>query len=67
MPKHQVQIKIKHRAMSITLTPNALQLIADALEIVNPDTEEQTIKARDLAASFRALSEYLSEELDGKA
>ena len=67
MPKHKVQIKIKYRAMSITLTPNALQLIADALEIVNPDTEEQTIKARDLAASFRALSEYLSEELDGKA
>ena len=61
MPKHQVQIKIKHRAMEIKLTVNSLQLISDALEIVNPDTEEQTIKARDLAASFRALFEYVKE------
>lgn len=59
MPKREVHVKLHHRAMSITLTPNALQLIADALEIVNPDTEEQTIIARDLATSFRALSEYV--------
>ena len=61
MPKHQVQIKIKHRAMEIKLTVNSLQLISDALEIVNPDTEEQTTVARDLAESFRALFEYVKE------
>ena len=60
MPKHQVQIKIKHRAMEIKLTVNSLQLISDALEIVNPDTEEQTTVARDLAESFRALFEYVN-------
>ena len=59
MSKREVCIKVKHRAMSITLTPNALQLIADALEIVNPDSEEEINLAKDLAASFRALSEYI--------
>ena len=61
MPKHQVQIKIKHRAMEIKLTVNSLQLISDALEIVNPDTEEQTTVARDLAASVRALFGYVNK------
>ena len=40
------------------LTANELQLMADALFAVNPDTDTQLRKARRLAASFLALSEY---------
>jgi hypothetical protein len=42
----------------IKMSAKDLQLIADALEIVNPDTEKVERRARKLAASFLALSEY---------
>ena len=54
--KHEVCIK--YGLTEIKLTADDLQLIADALEIINPDTTRQENKARRLAASFSALSEY---------
>jgi hypothetical protein len=49
---------IKYGATKFKLSANELQLIADALEIINPDTEKQIQIARRLSASFLALSEY---------
>lgn len=40
----------------------ALELIASALDIVNPDSEREERAARDLAKGFRAWSEALAED-----
>jgi hypothetical protein len=58
MPKTQHGVYLVYGKTKIKLKPNDLQLIADALEIVNPDTEKQTRNARNWSAAFLALSEY---------
>jgi hypothetical protein len=54
--KHGVHIT--YGKTSFRLSANELELMADALEIVNPDNAEQIEQADKLARSFRALSEY---------
>lgn len=49
---------IRYGVTEIKLSANDLQLISDALDIVNPDTEKQSANARKLAVSFLVLSEY---------
>jgi hypothetical protein len=49
---------VKYGQTSFRLSANDLELMADALEIINPDDMEQIAQADKLAASFRALSEY---------
>jgi hypothetical protein len=49
---------VKYGQTSFRLSANDLELIADALEIINPDEAEQIEQADKLARSFRALSEY---------
>jgi hypothetical protein len=56
MSKHGVYIR--YGVTEIKLTANDLQLIADALDVVNPDTDEQRQNAFNLCASFTALAEY---------
>lgn len=51
-------VYLKHRAIEIELSKDDLQLIADALEAINPDSDAAERKARQLAASFQMLSEY---------
>lgn len=63
MDKTEYGVYIKYGATKFKLTANELWLMADALEIINPDTEKQTAVARRLSASFSALSEY-AESLD---
>lgn len=58
MPKTEHGVYIHYGVMKFKLTANELQLIADALEIINPDTEKQTLVARRLSSAFLALSEY---------
>jgi hypothetical protein len=49
---------VKYGKTSFRLSANELELMADALEIVNPDEAEQIERADKLAKSFRALSDY---------
>jgi len=49
---------VKYGQTSFRLSANELELMADALEIINPDTEKQIEQADKLANSFRALAEY---------
>jgi hypothetical protein len=49
---------VKYGKTSFRLSANDLELMADALEIVNPDEVEQIEQADKLARSFRALSDY---------
>jgi hypothetical protein len=59
-----MKTKIKHGVFiqygvtSFKLTARDLQLIADALEIVRPDSSRAVKQACKLSASFLALSEY---------
>jgi hypothetical protein len=56
MIKHGVFIK--YGVTEFELSAAELQLMADALEVVNPDTDKMKGKAQQLCASFLALSEY---------
>jgi hypothetical protein len=58
MPKTVHGVYLVYGKVKIKLKAADLQLMSDALEIVNPDTEKQTGIARKWAASFLALSEY---------
>ena len=64
MPKEKQMTEIHYGvfvAYGVTkfqLSADELELIADALLIVNPDTKQRKQKAQKLAASFLALSEY---------
>jgi hypothetical protein len=49
---------IKYGKTQFKLSAKDLQLIADALAIINPDSTPQENKARKLSAAFAALSEY---------
>ena len=54
--KHGVYIQ--YGVTSFKLNANQLQLISDALSIINPDTEKQEKQARKLSAAFLGLSGY---------
>jgi sulfur relay (sulfurtransferase) DsrF/TusC family protein len=58
MPKTVHGVYLVFGKTKIKLKPKDLQLFADALEIVNPDTVPQTINARNWSSAFSALSEY---------
>jgi hypothetical protein len=45
-------------AISIKLSASDLQLFADALGIINPDSRMQIVNASNWSAAFAALSEY---------
>jgi len=64
MTKKEATIKhgvvVKYGVTEWKLSASDLQLIADALEIVNPDTEKAIRRARALSTGFLALSEYAS-------
>ena len=49
---------IKYGKTQFKLSANDLQLISDALAIINPDSTPQENRARRLSAAFAALSEY---------
>jgi hypothetical protein len=51
-------VYVKYGETEIKLSANDLQLIADALDIINPDDTRQENRARKLSLSFTALSEY---------
>jgi hypothetical protein len=58
MPKTQHGVYLVYGKTKIKLSANDLELIADALDIVSPDTDEQRQNAFKLHMSFLALSEY---------
>ena len=49
---------IRYGVTEIELSKNELQLMADALDSINPDNDKQEKVARKLAASFLALGDY---------
>ena len=51
-------VLIKYGQTEYKLSSKDLQLISDALEIVNPDSAGVEKRARALSAAFLALSEY---------
>jgi hypothetical protein len=57
---------IKYGVTEFELSAAELQLIADALEVVNPDTDKMKRKAQQLSASFLALSEYAASVKSAK-
>lgn len=54
--KHGVAIQYGKSAYK--LTASDLQLIADALESVNPDSSKLEKRARVMSSAFQALAEY---------
>jgi hypothetical protein len=54
--KHGVYLV--YGAISIKLSASDLQLFADALGIINPDSRMQIVNASNWSAAFAALSEY---------
>lgn len=51
-------VVIKYGRIEISLSSSDLQLIADALDILSPDSDEASDRAHTLCASFTALAEY---------
>lgn len=51
-------VAIKYGITEYKLSAKDLQLISDALEIINPDSKRVEKRARRLSAAFLALSEY---------
>jgi hypothetical protein len=51
-------VAIQYGVTRWNLTAKDLQLIADALDIINPDSLRVKKRARQLSAGFLALSEY---------
>jgi hypothetical protein len=49
---------VKYGPTSFRLSANELELMADALEIINPEDAELIEQADKLSRSFRALSGY---------
>jgi hypothetical protein len=64
--KVQHGVYIRYGLTEIKLSANDLELIADALDIVNPDTDKQRQRAHTLSMSFTALSEYAASLKDAK-
>ena len=58
MPKTIHGVYLVYGKTKIKVSHQDLQLISDALEIVNPDTDKQTLNARNWSRAFEALSEY---------
>ena len=58
IPSIKHGVFIRYGVTQFKLSASELHLIADALEIINPDTKTAIRRARKLAASFLALSEY---------
>ena len=51
-------VTIQYGVTKYKLSAKDLQLIADALEIINPDSRRVEKRARQLSLAFSALSEY---------
>ena len=58
MKKKDHSVVLSYGITKIRLKAKDLQLFADALEVINPDTEKQEKNARNWAAAFSALAEY---------
>jgi hypothetical protein len=56
--KNKNGVFVSYGKTKFKLHAEELQLMADALEIVNPDSTKMQLLARKLSASFSALAEY---------
>ena len=56
MRKHGVYVT--YGKSGFKLTTNQVQLIADALAIIEPDSQRQENDARKMQSAFEALAEY---------
>jgi hypothetical protein len=61
MMKTKHGVFVKYGQTSFRLSAVELQLMSDALEIVNPDTAKRTALARKLSSAFLALSQYAKD------
>jgi hypothetical protein len=52
------QVVLKYGKTEMKLTASDLQLISDALGIINPDSTKAANRAISLSNAFSALSEY---------
>lgn len=64
MKKAKHGVVVQYGETAFKLSADDLQLIADALCVVNPDSDKATRRARHMALAFESLSEY-AESLKG--
>ena len=67
MPKTVHGVYLVYGKTKIKLKASDLELFADALEIINPDSEKQIVNARNWSAAFTALSEYAMSVRNGRS
>ncbi len=58
MPKTVYAVYLVYGKTKIKVSHQDLQLFADALGIINPDSHKQIVNASNWSAAFAALSEY---------
>jgi hypothetical protein len=51
-------VNLTYGKTSVKLSSSDLQLIADALDVLSPDTDESADRAHQLCATFAALADY---------
>ena len=51
-------VRLQYGKAHVKLSSSDLQLISDALDILSPDSDESSDRAKQLCATFAALSEY---------
>jgi hypothetical protein len=54
----QKNVKLTYGKVCVSLSSSDLQLISDALDVLSPDSDESSDRAKQLCATFDALTVY---------